>query len=303
MAFTLPTVFTLGSKSRVSHASVHPRLDELNNYNDPRDHGNNRDHNLWVCIKQMVRRQHNPHLNVFRRNSGFRFGIQHDNSWQRLLTRNSNKSSQSGVRSDRDRKRNRNYFYYGLVISILAIGAPAYAEEGETNNTSNPVAAATGNVTNQAVQFQNNGAPSRQVLGPNISCNGATMTFSPFYMGNHTTPFDDHMDQQSYTVAENWGAQINFMVPLDGSLIERCKAIGARQQAKMELDYELVRALKCAELQQKGFMIRPATRVYHMCSDIIPIAAFKKEVAKQIAASQPPPPPKKWWQKLNPLNK
>ena len=33
----------------------------------------------------------------------------------------------------------------------------------------------------------------------------------------------------------------------------------------------------CAELQQKGFMIRPNTRVYNICSDIIPIAAFKKE--------------------------
>jgi hypothetical protein len=303
MAFTLSTVITLGSKSRVSHASVHPRLDELNHYNDPRDNRDNRDYNLWVCIKQMVRRQYNPLISDFWRNSGFRFGIQHDNSWQRLHVRDSNKSSQSGVRSDRDRKRNRNYFYYGLIISILTIGVPAHAEEGETNNTSNPVAAATGNVTNQAVQFQNNGAPSRQVLGPNISCNGATMTFSPFYMGNHTTPFDDNMDQQSYTVAENWGAQINFMVPLDGSLVERCKAIGARQQAKMELDYELVRVLKCAELQQKGFMLRPGTRVYHMCQDVIPIAAFKKQVAAAQAKALPPPPPKKWWQKLNPLNK
>ena len=69
----------------------------------------------------------------------------------------------------------------------------------------------------------------------------------------------------------------------------------------MSLDYELVRLKNCAELQQKGFMIRPNTRVYHICSDVIPIAAFKAEVAKQIAASQPPPPPKKWWQKLNPL--
>ena len=303
MAFTLPTGFTLGSKSRTSNASVHPRLDEFHHDNDPGDNRDNRDYNLWVCIKQMVRRQYHSHLNVFWWNSGFRFGIQHDNSWQRLLTRDSNKSSQSGVRGNRDRKRNRNYFYYGLIISILAIGVPAHAEEGETNNTSNPVAAATGNVTNQAVQFQNNGAPSRQVLGPNISCNGPTMTFSPFYMGNHTTPYDDHMDQQSYTVAENWGAQINFMVPLDGSIIETCKAIGERQKAKMELDYELFRALKCAELQQKGFMIRPATRVYHMCSDIIPIAAFKKQVAAAQAKQLPPPPPKKWWQKLNPLSK
>jgi len=165
------------------------------------------------------------------------------------------------------------------------------------------VAAATGNVTNQAVQFQNNGAPSRQVYGPNISCNGATMTFSPFYMGNHTTPYDDEMTQQSYTVAENWGGQINFMIPLDGSLVERCKSIAAKQEAKMALDYELVRVKNCAELQQKGFMIRPGTRVYHMCSDVIPISAFMKEVAKAQAKALPPPPPKKWWQKLNPLNK
>ena len=251
----------------------------------------------------MVRRQHNPHLSVFRRNSGFRFGIQHDNRWLRLYSRSNIKSSQPGTVSNRDRKRNRNYLYYGIIISILAIGAPAHAEEGETNNTSNPVAAATGNVTNQAVQFQNNGAPSRQVLGPNISCNGATMTFSPFYMGNHTTPYDDAMIQQSYTVAENWGGQINFMVPLDGSIVERCKSIGKRQEEKMKLDYELVRVLKCAELQQKGFMIRPGTRVYNMCQDVIPIAAFKREVAKAQAARLPPPPPKPWWYNLNPFKK
>jgi hypothetical protein len=70
----------------------------------------------------------------------------------------------------------------------------------------------------------------------------------------------------------------------------------------MELDYELVRVKNCAELQQKGFMIRPNTRVYHMCSDVIPIAAFKKQVAKALAAKNPPPP-KKWWQKLNPFLK
>ena len=85
-------------------------------------------------------------------------------------------------------------------------------------------------------------------------------------------------------------------------MIERGKAIGARQQAKMELDYELVRVLKCAELQQKGFMIRPLTRVYHMCQDVIPISAFKAEVAKALAKKNPPPP-KTWWQKLNPLSK
>ena len=293
MAFTLGTVIPLSSKSRISYASIHPRQYELNHYNDSGNCGGYHHHNLWVCIKQMVRRQYNTHLNVFRRNSGFRFGIQYDNGWKRLHIRNNNKSSQSGIRSNRDRKRNRYYFYYYILISILTIGGiPAYAAEGETNNTSNPVAAATGNVTNQAVQFQNNGAPSRQIIGPNISCNGATMTFSPFYMGNHTTPFDDQMEQQSYTVAENWGGQINFMVPLDGSLVERCKAAADRQIQKMSLDYELVRALKCAELQQKGFMILPNTRVAHMCDDIIPISTWKKAEAKVLACKAPPKP---WW--------
>ena len=152
------------------------------------------------------------------------------------------------------------------------------------------MAAATGNVTNQAVQFQNNGAPSRQHYGPNISCNGSTMTFSPFYMGNHTTPFDIDdelgMEQKNYTVAENWGAQINFMVPLDRRGLKRCLSIAARQEEKMRLDYELVRTLKCAELQTKGFMLRPGSRVESMCSDVIAISAYLKE-------TQPPTKPKK----------
>jgi len=99
-------------------------------------------------------------------------------------------------------------------------------------------------------------------------------------MGNHVEPYDieegDRI-QSSYTKNENWGGQINFMVPLDGGTLELCKAIGRRHEEKMRLDYEMIRALKCAELQTKGFMIRPRTRVYHMCSDIIPITAYLKE--------------------------
>ena len=300
MAITLPTSIPLGSKSRVSHASIHPRLDELNNYNDSGDRRRDYDNNLWVSLKQVEWGQYNPYLHLIRRNSGVRFGIQHDNSWFGFLFRNRNKSSKSSTRSNRNRSRNRHYLYYSIIISILTIGVPAYAEEGETNNTSNPVAAATGNVTNQAVQFQNNGAPSRQIVGPNISCNGATMTFSPFYMGNHTTPFDDTMTQQSYTVAENWGGQINFMVPLDGSIVERCKAAADRQIQKMELNYELVRIDNCAKLQQKGFMLMPGTRVYHICSDVIPISQWKKAEAKVLACSTPPKPWYKPWQKPKP---
>ena len=103
------------------------------------------------------------------------------------------------------------------------------------------------------------------------------MTFSPFYMGNDTQPFDD----EGYVITENWGFQINFMVPLNRDMTKQCETIAKRQEEKMRLDYELVRALKCAELQQKGFTIRPGTRTYGMCSDIVPIQSLlpKKDVS------------------------
>ena len=132
------------------------------------------------------------------------------------------------------------------------------------------------------------------------------MTLSPFYMGNHTKPWDiddGSMEPSSYTLAENWGGQINFMIPLDRKGLKRCRSIAARQEEKMRLDYELVRVLKCAELQQKGFMLVPESRVYNMCSDVIPIAAWKKVEEQAKKDILPPQPPKKWWQKLNPLNK
>ena len=277
MAFTLPTGITHGSKSRISDPQFHPRVDEQYNDNDSGDRGGDNHHNLWVCIKQMDWGKHNPYISLIRRCSRFRFGIYFTHSWRSLRARSGNKSSQSGTISNRNRKRNRHYFYYSILVSLLSVG-PVRAEE---NNTANPVAAATGNVTNQAVQFQNNGAPSRQHYGPNISCNGSTMTFSPFYMGNHTKPWDideDGMRPSSYTMAENWGGQLNFMVPLDRRGLRRCLSIAERQEEKMRLDYELVRALKCAELQQKGFMLKPGSRVASMCNDVIPITAYLKSI-------------------------
>ena len=276
MASTLITGITHGSESRISDPKLYTGVDEqYNNYDSRYRRGYNNNH-LWVGLTKMEWGKHNPYISLIRRYSRLRFGLHTTYSWRSFLTRGSDKSSKSGLISRSNRQRNRRFFYYGILISLLSV-APVRAED-ETTNVSNPVAAATGNVTNQAVQFQNNGAPSRQHYGPNISCNGATMTFSPFYMGNHTTPFDETMTQQTYTVAENWGGQVNFMFPLDRESIRRCKSIAARQEEKMRLDYELVRALKCAELQQKGFMIRPGSRVYSMCSDVIAIAAYKQSI-------------------------
>lgn len=96
------------------------------------------------------------------------------------------------------------------------------------------------------------------------------MTASPFYTGG-----DVHTDH--YQRTGNFGMSVNFSVPLDGGMVEQCKAIAKRYEQKMRLDYELVRALKCGELMQKGMMFRPGSRFEALCNDIIPISAYEKE--------------------------
>ena len=172
------------------------------------------------------------------------------------------------------RRGHRINFYHYLAIGLLSVVNPAYAtEDPKVQNTSNPVAAATGNVTNQAVQFQNNGAPSRQYFGPNNSCNGSTMQLSPFYMGNDTIPYE----HSGYVRSNNFGMQINFSVPLDGSMIEICKSIARKHEQKLRLDYELVRALKCTEIMKAGFTFRPGSRVEVLCHDIVPIVSLTND--------------------------
>jgi len=92
-------------------------------------------------------------------------------------------------------------------------------------------------------------------------------------MGSNTSPYDYH----SRTTTANWGLQASVAIPLDGGMIEQCKSIAARHEDKMRLDYELTRALKCSEIQKNGFMLRPGSRVAHMCSDVVAITAYEKE--------------------------
>jgi len=99
------------------------------------------------------------------------------------------------------------------------------------------------------------------------------MTFSPFYMGNDTIPYE----HENYVRSNNYGAQLNFSVPLDGSMIELCKQIANRHEQKMRLEYELARALKCTEIMKAGFTFRPGSRVEVLCHDIIPIVSIKND--------------------------
>ena len=96
------------------------------------------------------------------------------------------------------------------------------------------------------------------------------MTFSPFYMGNDTIPYE----ADGYVRSNNYGMQMSFMIPLDGSMIEQCKQIARRHEQTMRLQYELTRALKCTEIMKAGFTFRPGSRVEVICHDIVPIVVL-----------------------------
>ena len=278
MDSSLSSVVTRSSESKHSDPQFYTGVDELNDNNTPNNKRSQKDSSLRGSSKKLVWKQCRALWKHYRN----RYNIRGQRCNERLDIRNNNKSCRSSTGNRHHNRLDCKYYYY-ILIGLLTI-SPVLADEPEVNNTSNPVAAATGNVTNQAIQFQNNGAASRQNYGSGIACNGSTMTFSPFYMGNHTNPYSEKEDvaglhPSSYQLNENWGFQINFMVPLDKRGLKQCRSIAKRQEEKMRLDHELVRALKCAELQQKGFTLRPGSRVEHMCNDVVPISSLIKNVS------------------------
>ena len=97
-------------------------------------------------------------------------------------------------------------------------------------------------------------------------------------MGNDTIPYES----EGYVRTNNYGMQISFSVPLDGSMVELCKQVARRHEQKLRLDQALVRALKCAELQAKGFTFRPGSQYEILCNDIVPIVAVSGLPAVQI---------------------
>ena len=262
--------------SKPNHTSLYPRQYERNYHYNPDCDGDRQSKGLWWRTEELVRNWCDSFWGYPR----FQHNFLTNNSWRRLSARCYNKIRGcewfSSIGRYRHNQKHHNKRYHYLLIGLLTIGCtPAYAED-DVYNTAAPESTATGNVTNQAVQFQNNGAPSRQQMGGYngraIACNGPTMTFSPFWLATENKPYDP----ESYSQGWNYGAQVNFMVPLDSAITEQCKSLAKRQEEKMRVDYELVRSLKCAELMTKGFTFRPGSRVEHMCSDIVPIVSLIK---------------------------
>lgn len=176
-----------------------------------------------------------------------------------------------------DRKNYHNRFYNKLNICLYAIGiifsGAVYSQPAPSNtNIAGPSASATGNVTNQAVQVLQ-GPYAINTYGSGVSCQGPTMSLSPFIMGNLNGSTDPEA-YQSHT--GNAGFSLGFNFPLDGSLTEICKSRArveiARQQAeadKARLDFELVRLLKCGEAMKAGISFHPQSPYSKICADVV----------------------------------
>ncbi len=117
------------------------------------------------------------------------------------------------------------------------------------------------------------GPYAMNTFGSGVSCQGPTMSLSPFVLGS----MNGNADPTTYqTHSGNAGFSMGFNFPLDGSLTEICKARArveiSRQQAeadKARLDFELVRLLKCGEALKAGIYFHPNSPYAKVCADVV----------------------------------
>ena len=67
------------------------------------------------------------------------------------------------------------------------------------------------------------------------------------------------MQPTSYTLAENWGFQINFMVPLDKSGYKQCKEMAKMKYNTMKLEYTRLHELLSVQICNVRVLYRPGT--------------------------------------------
>ena len=182
-------------------------------------------------------------------------------------------SRTGSVKSDKLHKNNNNrlrhYLHIGLhAVTLLAFATPAMAEP-TANQTAvaSPTAVSSGSAVNQAVQVVNS-QYFQQSYGNGIQCQGTTLVVAPFVIQGLQAP--------AYETNSDWGLSVQVSMPLDRGAVEQCReAVAtqiARQQAetdKAQLDYQLVRALKCTEMIQMGAFLHPSSPYAGLCADVI----------------------------------
>ena len=130
-----------------------------------------------------------------------------------------------------------------------------------------PTAVSSGSAVNQAVQVVNS-QYFQQSYGGGVSCQGSTLVVAPFVIQGLQAP--------QFETNSDWGLTLQVSMPLDREAVRQCKARAEiateRQRAetdKAQLDYQLVRALKCTELIQTGAFLHPSSPYAGLCADVI----------------------------------
>ena len=256
----------------------HPGLDEqhdnhrTDNYRDDR----NRE------VRRRLQQHHGAQCDSQRSYWGHWDDLHDEHRCHELATGNCHSSSWCD-RNSRHRAHDRNRLYDYVVKCVLSVMfltcSPVNAQTNDgTTVIANPQASSTGSVTNSAVQI-NQGSYSTQGLGTGHFCNSGTMVFTPFYLGAGFHP--------EYSRSENYGAQISFAIPLDGSAQEICKELGRKKIQQKRVDILLTRIRECTAMYEKGYMIRPNSPYSAICDDVVPIAAYSNLPASSQASSEP----------------
>ena len=262
-------------------SELHPRKhDKHDNYR----HHNYRDdcdRTLWRRLQQLVGYEHYSQRSSW----GCIYNLFSNDGRQRLSARNRRTNSRS-YRNRGHQPHHRANVGHNVAVGLLAVTllVPAGVKAGDENvldggisATAAPQAVSTGQATNQAVQI-NQGGYSKQGYSPGHFCNSPTLTVTPFFLGNEHFP--------EYMRGQNYGIQATISVPLDREMVRLCKDLAAKKIEKERLDFALVRALKCAQLIESGFMFHPSSPFSIVCSDVVPIAREPKtsEASSQISS-------------------
>ena len=254
-----------GSRSD-RNPKFHSGFDDADVY-DRNDHNRDRlNRTVWRRIQQLFWHQHGSGSNrlqqVHSSHSRWGLSVRSDNSYGGY---NRNGRHYEGNRTNNSHQ----YLKYLLPVGLFFC-QPSFAQNDGTTAIANPVATSSGQVSNQAVQI-NQGGYSKQSFGVGHSCNSSTLTFTPFYLGNDTHP--------NYIRGQNFGIQATISIPLNREMVRQCKQLAKTKLDKERLNYALARAIKCAELLNLGYMIRPDSPYAVVCADVAPIAREPKSVA------------------------
>ena len=142
-----------------------------------------------------------------------------------------------------------------LLLLLLAAPGTAMAQTAPIANsvTSTNAGQASGTVLNSNTQL-NQLPVLQQEFGAGYRCQGATVSFSPYWLGSSTS-------YGNTGGANGYGAVVSLSAPLDTRASNLCVDMARARVAKEQFDLAITRTLKCADLLRAGIVFTaPATQ-------------------------------------------